>query len=92
MASEFEPLDLLQGILPGRFSLTACGHGQAGAVVGAPQLGGHEQDFVPQRLQGGVLKIRRQAEPFEPVHQIVGQQEQMEVGLVGEEVAGGDAA
>lgn len=31
-------------------------------------------------------------EALEPVHEIVGQQEQMEVGLVGHEVAGGNAA
>lgn len=38
------------------------------------------------------LKLRRQAEPLKPVDQVVGEQEQMEVGLVGEEVASGNAA
>ena len=47
---------------------------------------------MAQRLQGHVLKVRGQAEPLEPVDQVVGQKEQMEVGLVGEKVPSGDAA
>ncbi|MDF0672719.1 MAG: hypothetical protein P0120_00035 [Nitrospira sp.] len=47
---------------------------------------------MTERLERGVLEIRGQAQPLEPVHEIVGPQEQMEVGLVGKEVAGGDAA
>lgn len=82
----------MQGILPGRLSRAACGQSQAGAIVDSAQLGGHEQDLVPQRLQSGVLNLRGQAEARKPVDEIVGQQQEMEVGLVGEEVAGGDAA
>ena len=56
--------------------------------MGAPKLSGHQEDPLTHALQRGPLKLGRQAEPFEPVHQVVGQQEQMEVGVVGEEVAG----
>lgn len=61
-------------------------------VVGSTQEGWHQEDLVPEGLQRGLLKLGRQAEPLEPVHQVVGQQEEMEVGLVGHEVASGDAA
>ena len=47
---------------------------------------------MAQGLQRGALKLRRQAEPLEPVDEVVGEQEQMEVRLVREEVASGDAA
>ncbi len=47
---------------------------------------------MPKGLQRGMLKLGRQAALLEPVHQVVGEQEQMEVRLVGHEVAGGDAA
>jgi hypothetical protein len=39
-----------------------------------------------------VPELRREAEPPEPVHEVVGQQKQVEVGLVSEEVASRDAA
>ena len=92
MVSRLESIDLEQGVVPGGLPRPAGGHGQARAVVGAAQLGGHEQDLVAQALQRSVLQVRRQAEPLEPIHQIVGEQKEMEIGLVGEEVAGGDAA
>ena len=82
----------MQGIVPGRLPRSAGGHGQAWAVVGAAQLCGHQEDPLAYALQRGTLKLERQAEPLEPVHQVVGQQEQMKVGLVGEEVAGGNTA
>ncbi len=91
MISRLEDFDLVQSILPGLFSRTAGGQDQTGPIVGPTQLRGHQQDAVAQGLKGGVLKLWGQAEPLEPVHQVVGQQEEMEVGLVGEEVAGRDA-
>lgn len=66
--------------------------GESRTIARPKELGGHEQDLVPQRLQRGVLKLQGQAESLEPVDQVVGQQEQMKVGLVGEEGSGGDAA
>ncbi len=90
--SRLENLDLVQGILPGRFSGPAGGQDQAGTVVGPTQLGGHQQDTMAQGLQRGVLKVQGQAEPLEPIDEVVGEQEKMKVGLVGEEVASGDAA
>ena len=92
MVSGFEFLDLLQGILPGRFSLTACRQGQTGAIAGSAELGGHQQDLVTQGLKRGGLQFWGQATALEPIDEVVGQQEQMEVGLVGEEVAHGNAA
>ena len=44
---------------------------------------------MAQGLQRGSLKPRGQPQAFEPVDEVVGQQDQMEVGLVGEEVVGG---
>ena len=41
---------------------------------------------MAQRLESGVLKLGWQTEPLEPVDEVVGQQEQMEVRLVREEV------
>src|SRR4030095_844058 len=45
-----------------------------------------------QGLERGGLEVRGQAEPLEPVHEVVGEQEQMEVGLVGEEGTAGETA
>lgn len=47
---------------------------------------------MTQGLERGVLKGWGQAQPLEPVDQVVGQQEQMEIGFVGEEVASGNTA
>lgn len=47
---------------------------------------------MAQGLQGGVLKVRWEAEALEPIDEVVSQQEQMEVRLVGKEVTRGDAA
>ncbi len=84
-----EPLDLVQGILPGRFAGTADRQNQPWPIVGATQQCGRQEDVVPQGLQRGVLQLRRQAESLEPVDEIVPQQKQVKVGLVGEEVTGG---
>lgn len=45
---------------------------------------------MAERLERGVLKLRRQTKPLEPVDQVVGEKQEMEVGLIGEEVTGGD--
>jgi hypothetical protein len=45
---------------------------------------------VTESLEGCPLKLRGQAELLEPVDQVVGQLEEMEVGLVGEEMARGN--
>lgn len=92
MVSQVQLLKLLQGIPPCRFSMTACWQVQAETIFDAPQLCGHQQDFVTERSERGVLEIRGQAQPLKPVHEIVGPQGQMEVGLVSKEVAGGDVA
>lgn len=92
MTSQFESLDLMERMLPSRLARPTRRQRQAGPVPHATQLGGHQQDLAAEGLQRGCLKLRRKAEPLEPVHQVVGQQEQMEVGCVGEEVPRGDAA
>jgi len=48
--------------------------------------------MLPQRLQGGGVQFRRQAEALEPVDQIVREEQEMEVGLVGTKVTSRDAA
>ena len=58
--------------------------------MSAAELRWHQQDFVTQGLQRRGLELGRQAEPLEPVHQVVGQQQQVKVGLVGQVVASGD--
>lgn len=92
MVSQFELFDLLQGVLPCRLPGSAGWESKPWAIARSKKLGGHEEDLVPQRLQRGALKFVWQAQPTERVDQIVGEQEQMEVGLVGEEVAGWDVA
>ena len=92
MMLELEFRDLVQGVIPGLLPVSAGGHGQTWAVVGAAQLCGHQENPLAYALKRGPLKLGRQAESLEPVHQVVGQQEEMEVGLVGHEVAGGNAA
>ena len=76
----------MQSILPSTFARTAGGHGQPRAVAGAQQLRGHQKDLVAQGRQRGALKLRRQTKPLEPVDQIVSQQQQMKISLVGQEV------
>ena len=92
MVLQLEPLDLLQGVLPGRLAGTADRQNQPWPIVGATQQCRHQQNVVPQGLQRGVLKFRGQAESLEPVDEVVPQQKQENVGLVGEEGTGGDAA
>ena len=50
------------------------------------ELGGHQQNLLTQGLEGGVLELRRQAETLEPIDQIVGKQEQLEVSFVSGEM------
>ena len=90
--SHLARLNLLQGLPPGRFSQATCRHGQPGAMVGSPQLSRQEENCVAERREGGPLKRRGQAELREPVDQVVGPQEERDVGLVGEEGARGNAA
>src|SRR6516164_1670321 len=87
IVSPLETLDLAQGVAPGEFAGTAGRQQQVRSVVRAHQLRWHEQDAFAQSLQGRFLHLRRQAQALEPVDEIVGQQEQMEVRLVGEEVS-----
>lgn len=82
----------MQRIVPSSLQRAAGRHDQAWAVVGATQLGGHQENLVAQRLQGDILEVRGQTEPLEPVDQVVGQKQQMEIGLIGEKVPCGDAA
>jgi hypothetical protein len=55
-------------------------------------LGGHKQNLLTQGLEGGVLELRRQTEALELVDQIVGEQEEVEVGFVDEEMMAGDVS
>lgn len=65
----------MQSIPPGRLAGPARRSGQAGPIVGSSQQGWHQEDLVPQGLQRGLLKRGRQTEPFEPIDEVVGQQE-----------------
>src|SRR6266536_1232072 len=76
----------MQCIFPSTLSLPAGGHSQPGAVAGSQQLRRHQEDLVAQSCQRGALKLRRQTKPLEPVDQIVSQQQQMKISLVGQEV------
>src|SRR5206468_8975828 len=71
---------------PSSLARATCRHGQAGAVASSQQLRRHQEDLVAQGREGGRLKLRGQAEPLEPIDQIVSQQQQMKVSLVGQEV------
>src|SRR5262245_7562646 len=53
--SQFEFVDLLERMFPGRLSTIACGQNQTRPVVGATQLGRHQKDTVTQSLKGRVL-------------------------------------
>ena len=55
-------------------------------------MGRHEEDPLSQGLERGGLQLGRQTQPLEPVHEVVGEQEEMEVGLGREEVPSGNAA
>ncbi len=77
---------------PCQLAAAAGGEIEARPVAGANELHRHEQNLLTQRLQRGVLKPRRQAEAIEPIDQVVGEQEQVEVGFVGEEMPRGDTA
>ena len=53
--SQFEFVDLVERMFPGRLSAIACGQNQTRPVVGATQLGRHQKDTVTQSLKGRVL-------------------------------------
>src|SRR5712692_6555080 len=90
--SQPQSIDVIEGVLPGSLSGSAGWQRKAGTVLHATQLGGHQEHLVPQGLKRRGLELWRQAQAFEPVDEVVGEQEEMEVKLVGEEVAGWDAA
>jgi|SRR6516162_7001168 len=87
-----EPVDSVDSILPGCLPGATGGKNQPGAVLGATELSWHQQDTVAQGLERSVLERWREAEPLEPVDQVVREQEQVKVRLVGEEVTGRDTA
>src|SRR6266545_2517805 len=76
----------MQCIFPSTLARPAGWHSQPGAVAGTQQLRWHQEDLVAQSAKRSTLKLLGQTEPFEPVDQIVGQQQQMKVSLVGHEV------
>src|ERR1700730_1338453 len=75
---------------PGRWAAAGGGESEPRAVSSANELHRHEQNLLAQGLECRVPKGRRQTETFEPIDQVVGEQEQLKVGFVGEEVACGD--
>ena len=76
----------MQCIFPSTLARPAGWHSQPGAVAGSQQLRWHQEDLVAQSAKRSTLKLLGQTQPFEPVDQIVGQQQQMKVSLVGHEV------
>lgn len=92
MTSECEPLDLVEGRPPRNLSGTTCRQHEARTVAGPKDLGRHQEHTLTQSLKGSALQLRRQAQPLEPIHQVVGQQKEIEVRVVGEEVTRGDTA
>jgi hypothetical protein len=75
---------------PGRLAAAGGGKIEPRAVSRANELHRHQENLLAQGLECGVSKGRRQTETFEPINQVVGEQEQVKVGFVGEEVACGD--
>jgi hypothetical protein len=63
--SQLESLDSVQGVSPGRPPRSTGRHGQARSVAPAEQPCGHQENAIPQGLQGGGLELRRQAQPAE---------------------------
>ena len=76
----------MQSILPSSLARAARRHGQARAVASSQQLRRHQEDLVAQGRERRALKLRGQAEPLEPVDQIVSQQQEMKVSFVGQEM------
>jgi hypothetical protein len=52
MVSQVEMFDLLHGVRPCRLPGSAGWQSKPRAIASSKKLGGHEQDCVPQRLQG----------------------------------------
>lgn len=57
MGSQFEMFDLLYGVFPCRLPGSTGWQSEPWAIASSKKLSGHEQDFVPQRLQRGALKF-----------------------------------
>ena len=85
-------MDPVDSILPGCLAGATGGKDQTGAVLGATELSWDQQDAVAQGLECSVLERWREAEPLEPVDQVVREQEQVKVRLVGEELTGRETA
>jgi hypothetical protein len=81
-----------QGMFPGGLAETAGGQVEARSVFSADELSRHQQNLLAQGLESGVLELWRQTEALEPIDQIVGEQQQVKVGFVGQEVMTGDMA
>src|SRR5437899_12425212 len=91
MVSGFEFDDFVECEFPSELPGPAGGQSKTWTVVSASQLRWQQQDFVAQALQRCGLIPGWWGELLEPVHQVVGQQQQMKVGVVGHEVASGAA-
>src|SRR2546428_9987014 len=56
------------------------------------ELGGHEEQPLPEARQRGPLQMNWNTESLEPIQQVVGQQDDLEEGLVGPEILCRDLA
>src|SRR5947199_2916947 len=90
--SRLESLDLLQREAPGNLARTAVGQHQMGSVFRSDQLSGYQQDALAQGLQRCGLELGGQTQPLEPVDEVVSEQQQVEVGFVGEKMPRWDSA
>ncbi len=59
---------------------------------GVDQASRQGKQISAQSMQGGRVPFLRQAQPFEPVDQIVSQQNQMKMDLIGQKTVGGNVA
>ena len=58
----------------------------------ATQLRWQADDFMAQRFHGRPQLCFRQAKPFKPVHDIIGEEQQLEKGDIGRPGLGGNLA
>jgi len=85
-----ESFDLLERGFELRSIMIVVGQNQDVAVPPPGELGWQDEEVRANRIQGGVEILFGEAEPFEPMHQIVSEEQDLKERHIGHPVVGGD--
>ena len=86
--SGLEMFDRVQREAPRALAQTAALKKQIRSALSSDRLRRYQQNGLTQRLRCAAFELWRQTQSLEPVEEAIGERQQLEVGSIGEEVAG----